>query len=78
VFVKGWTYSLLLIGFFRSFSLLNHIVNFFLGQTSRWLNSDGLFLSGGLVLGTDLHDTVVIDFISDFDLWNTSKFELKK
>ena len=66
-------YSLGLVSLFRSLGILDHLVDLILGETSRWLDGDGLLLSSGLVLGRDLHDTVVINLKVDLNLWNSSK-----
>jgi len=63
----------LLISFSCSFGLFNHSVNCFVRETSTTLDLDTLLLTGGLVLGRDIHDAVSINVKGDFDLWVTTR-----
>lgn len=54
------------------FRLVDHVLNFILGKTSRRLDLDVHLSVGGLILGRDDDDTVGINIEGDFDLWNSS------
>ncbi|EOA64624.1 NAD-specific glutamate dehydrogenase [Corynebacterium glutamicum MT] len=54
------------------FSILDHAINFILGQTGAVLNGDGVFLTSALVLCGDVDDAVSVDVESDLDLWDAT------
>lgn len=66
-------YPLLFVLFLHLFSLMDHLVDFILSQTTRRLDDNVLLFTGSLVLGSDLQDTVVINLESNSDLRYTSR-----
>mmetsp|Transcript_33174 Transcript_33174/g.38625 ORF Transcript_33174/g.38625 Transcript_33174/m.38625 type:complete len:131 (-) Transcript_33174:541-933(-) len=62
----------LLIFTLHFLSLVDHVLDIGFRKTARSLNGDSVILASGLVLGTDVDDTVGIDIEGDFNLWNTS------
>ena len=50
------------------FRVLDHSVDFVVGKSAGSLDNDLLFLTGRLVLGRDVEDTVGVDVEGDLDL----------
>jgi len=60
--------SPLLVGSLGSLGLLDHAVDVGVGETTAGFDCDRAGLSGGLVLGGDIHDAVCIDVEGHLDL----------
>jgi hypothetical protein len=69
----SYNYSLLLVLLLHLLSLVDHLVDLVFRETTGRLDNDGVVLSGALVFGGDLQDTVVVNFESDTDLGYTSR-----
>merc|ERR1712159_764548 len=55
-------------------SFLHHTVDVVLGKATLFVRDGDLVLfSGGLVLSTDVEDTVCVDVEGDFDLWDATR-----
>jgi len=55
------------------FGIFEHLFNLFLGKSALVVSNDDLFsFSSSLILGSDLQDTIGIDFEGDFNLRDTS------
>ena len=52
--------------------VLDHAIDFILGQARTILNLDGVFLAGALVLRGDVDDAISVDVEGDLDLRNTT------
>src|SRR5690606_23853624 len=66
-------------------SILNHALNFSIGETGARSNGDGLVFAGRLVGGVNVDDGIRVNIESDFDLrdttvgWrNSDKLEVSK
>ncbi|EPE99888.1 NAD-specific glutamate dehydrogenase [Rhizobium grahamii CCGE 502] len=66
-------FATLLVGFGIGFGVLDHLFDVGVGETTRCLDADLLFLAGALVLGRNLHDAVGVDIEGDFDLRNATR-----
>ncbi len=60
--------ALTLVGVCIGFCLSLHALNLFLREAAGSFDADGLLLTGGLILGADLQDTVGIDIEADLNL----------
>ena len=68
--VHTLTFALVVLGILLGLGL--HAVNLVLRQTRRSLDADGLLLTGSLILGRNLQDTVGVDVEGHLNLRNTT------
>merc|ERR1711953_510197 len=54
-------------------SILDHVLDLVLAQTTRRLDNNAHFLASTLVSGSNVDDTVGINVEGNFDLWDTSR-----
>ena len=65
--------ALLLVLISVRFGVLDHFINITVGQTTRRLNTDRLFLACRLVLRRNMHDAVGVNVEGDFDLRHAAR-----
>jgi len=63
----------LLVFFGIQFRIAHHVLDFGFRETRGCLNGDACFLSGSLVLGADVQNTVGVDVKGHFDLRHTAR-----